>query len=35
MDEKKLFIEQMDKLLKKGRENGNFVTKEEVDENDP
>ena len=32
MDEKKLFISQMDKLLKKGRENGNFVTKEDVDE---
>ncbi len=32
MDEKKLFIAQMDKLLKKGRENGNFVTKEDVDE---
>ena len=32
MDEKKLFISQMDKLLKKGRENGNFVTKKDVDE---
>lgn len=31
MDEKKLFISQMDKLLKYGRENGNFVTKEDVD----
>ena len=32
MDEKKLFIAQMDKLLKYGRENGNFVTKADVDE---
>lgn len=32
MDEKKLFISQMDKLLKYGRENGNFVTKADVDE---
>ena len=31
MDEKKLFISQMDKLLKYGRENGNFVTKADVD----
>ncbi|MBQ2183222.1 MAG: hypothetical protein II399_01175 [Lachnospiraceae bacterium] len=32
MDEKKLFIAQMDKLLKYGRERGNFVTKADVDE---
>ena len=32
MDEKKIFIAQMDKLLKYGRENGNFVTKADVDE---
>ena len=31
MDEKKLFIAQMDKLIKYGRENGNLVTKEDVD----
>lgn len=31
MDEKKLFIERMDKLIKYGRENGNFVTKADVD----
>ena len=31
MDEKKLFISQMDKLLKYGRENGNCVSKEDVD----
>jgi RNA polymerase primary sigma factor len=31
MDEKKLFITQMDKLIKYGRENGNLVTKQDVD----
>ena len=31
MDEKKLFIAQMDKLIKYGRENGNLVTKQDVD----
>ena len=32
MDEKQLFIRKMDELIKKGRENGNCVTKGEVDE---
>ena len=32
MDEKKQFIAQMDKLIKKGRENNNCVSKAEVDE---
>lgn len=31
MDERKLFTEQMDKLIKYGRENGNYVTKADVD----
>lgn len=32
MDDKKLFINQMDKLIKYGRQNGNFVSKADVDE---
>lgn len=32
MDEKKVFIEQMDKLLKYGRSNGNLVTEDDVKE---
>ncbi len=31
MDERKLFTEQMEKLIKYGRENGNLVTKADVD----
>ena len=32
MDEKKLFIAQMDKLIKYGRDNDNLVTKKDIDE---
>lgn len=32
MDEKKLFIAQMDKLIKYGRDNDNLVTREDIDE---